>query len=248
MKKQILYLSLTLVINLNQSQNIWEKPEDFRENTLLVFQECEADSNLNVGPKGSGVLWDFLGLKKKENKIYQEEIVSLKKTPFHKEFPMANLAEKHQENEWVIFNKKDNQNYLYGFVNPAAKLKIKYTDPMLFMQRPVKFGDSLTDTFKKEFEVNQMKMIGSGTITIVADGQGTLVLPNGTFHDVVRIKITIINLDAPVQYANFPSKSTQITYVWFDKQHTSAILKIDKTISAYFKEFEVKFLLEEKTN
>lgn len=242
-KNQILLV--VLFSNLIVRGQSFENPENFKAGTVLKFQECQTDS-IFPGSSGKNRVWDFSKLKQKTNSILTEEIVNANKTPYKKDFKEADFAEKNSDGTWVFYKINNNQNFLTGYVDDNSKMKMMYSDPMLFAKRPVQFSDSITDTFKRTYTVNQMDMTGSGTITIVADGTGTLILPNGTFENVLRIRIEIIQLDAPVQYASWPSKSIQKTWTWFDNKHTSALLKIDITESPYFNNKEVKYLLEEK--
>ncbi len=145
----------------------------------------------------------------------------------------------------MFFNLTENENYLIGFADEKSNLIIHYSDPMIFMKRPIQFGDSISDSFKRTYNINGMDMTGTGTIHVVADGTGTLILPNGKYENVIRIKIEIIQLDAPVQYSSWPSKSVQKTWVWFDGKHTSALLKIDQTESPYYKDKNVRYLIKE---
>lgn len=243
MKKNQLIIFLVLTSLLLRSQ-IFENPENFIEGTMLRFQECYADS-VYPGPAGKNQVWDFSRIRSKTNSIFKEEIVRTDKTPYKKDFKNSDFAEKNSDGTWVFYKIHQNQNLLMGYADDKAKMKMIYTEPMLFAKRPIQFGDSITDTFKRTYSVNQMDLSGTGTITIVADGTGTLILPNGIFENVLRIRIETIQMDAPAQYASWPSKSIQKTWTWFDNKHASALLKIDITESPYFNDKEVKYLLDE---
>jgi hypothetical protein len=212
----------------------------------MEFYECRSDS-VNPGQGGSNQVWDFGYLEKKSDEILIEKIIYTKESKYKKEFKTAEFAEKNSDGSMVFFNLTENGNQLVGFANEKSKLIIKYSDPMIFMKRPIQFGDSISDIFKRTYNINGMDMTGTGTINVVADGTGVLILPNGKYDKVLRIKIEIIQLDAPVQYASWPSKSVQKTWVWFDEKHTSALLKIDQTDSPYFKDKNVRYLIKEST-
>jgi flagella basal body P-ring formation protein FlgA len=235
-----------VVLNLNLLAQVYHNPENFKIGQIMEFYECIADS-INPGPRGTNQFWDFSKLRKKSDEILTERIVKTSETPYKKEFKQAEFAEKNSDGTFVFFNKTENENQLLGFMDENSKLSIQYSDPMLFMKRPIKPGDSISDSFKRKYKINGMDMVGTGTIHVVADGTGTVILPNGKFDNVLRIKIEIIQLDAPVQYSSWPSKSIQKTWVWFDNRHSSALLKIDQTESPYFNEKSIKYLINEKT-
>ena len=71
-----------------------------------------------------------------------------------------------------------------------------------------------------------------------------LILPNKTYENVLRVKIVQKTINKIIQY-NSESITHTTTYVWFDKLHTSALLKIDKTESDYFNDYSIQYLLRE---
>ena len=140
-------------------------------------------------------------------------------------FPSANLVEKYSDGSFVYVNKTLNENYLVGYIdtttsNPA----INYPNPMLFAKRPLNYGTIIKDTFT---------ISGSsalGIVTIDPDAYGTLILPNGTYTNTLRVKISQVH-----------QWFTSIVYVWFDGIHTSALVKVDNQPS-------VEYLLSETTD
>lgn len=81
---------------------------------------------------------------------------------------------------------------------------------MLNAKRPLNYGTVVTNTFT---------LSGSqalGIITLDPDGYGTLILPNGTYNNVLRVKITQVH-----------PWFTYTVHVWFDGNKKSALLKID---------------------
>jgi len=132
-----------------------------------------------------------------------------------------------------------------GFVDQDEDMEIQYSKPMLFAKRPIKYLDSISDNFKTTFTRQNMDFEGNGKVNIVADGYGTLILPNKKYESVLRVKITQNTTTTIKQYGS-KSEMLNTTYVWFDNNHTSALLKIDITKSAYYNDKTVQFLIKEK--
>lgn len=190
-------------------QPVVNNAEDFNIGMVLQFQKC-SPVNINPGNAGANQVWDFSGLQPLPG-ITTEWMVSPSSTPFGSAFPTANLVEKYSDGRFVYVNKSGNQNYLVGFADTTSPYPpTSFPDPMLFAQRPLVFGTVVTDTFT---------LAGSpatGIITIDPDAWGTLILPYGTFNNVLRVKITEVH-----------PWFTSIVYTWFDGVHASALLKMD---------------------
>ncbi len=216
--------------------------EDFSVGAVLKFMNCKSD-NVEPGNAGAKQTWDFSKLESLKDTL-TEWMVDPTKTPQGDIFPNANLAEKYSNGKYVYLENNGKQSLLAGFVEERSKVFIKYLDPVLICQRPLTFKTIITDKFSEEFTVNNMDFTGAGTATINADGYGTLILPNGKFDNVLRVKITRTQKDTLIQYNNI-STTISTSYIWFDETHTSALLKIDATDSGSYKRKEVEYLLSE---
>lgn len=243
MKKIFLVGQMILLSAVIFGQTEIKNAENFTEGMILIFQHCESD-NISVGQSGKNKTWDFSLLIKKEGEQLTEEMIAPDETDLKSEFPDANLVEKHSDGRLVFMKKMTTENYLVGFVDTESGLKINYLKPMIFAKRPLKYGDKYGGEYEVEYSTRGMDFKGKGTISIVADGYGTLILPNGKYENVLRVKITQIQTDKLIQYQSESTTET-ISYVWFDNEHTSALLKIDETKSAYYNSKSVQFLLEE---
>lgn len=224
------------------SQQI-DHAQDFKIGTTLTFQNCNGEG-VSAGERGMNQTWDFSSLKEKSTEIITEKMVAPEDTPKHKVFPIANLVEKYSDGRSVYLFKKKNENLMLGFVGAANDITIKYKKPLLVAKRPIKYGDSIMDTYKTAYSVRGMNFKGGGTVNLTVDGSGTLILPNGTYQNVLRVKTAQIQNDTIEQYLSVTETKTT-TYTWFDKNHTSALLKISKIESNYFDQKTVGYLLKE---
>lgn len=243
MKKIYLLGQIILLSSFVFGQVEIKNAENFDNGTTLVFQNCESD-NVSVGKSGKKQTWDFSNLIVKEGEKTIEEMISPDETEYKDKFPNANLIEKYSDGRLVFMNKSETENHLLGFVGTESDMVMSYPKPMLFAKRPIKFGDKFSDDYTTEYTVKGMDFKGNGTISIVADGYGTLILPNGTYENVLRVKITQSQTDKLIKYQSENTTET-VTYVWFDNEHASALLKIDETKSTYYNSKSVQFLLEE---
>ncbi|MEI7523181.1 MAG: T9SS type A sorting domain-containing protein [Mariniphaga sp.] len=76
-----------------------------------------------------------------------------------------------------------------GYVNSDLKITLKYSDPVVKMKYPFSFGASFTDHFigiGTYSETNTIDFFGDHTVT--ADAYGTLILPDRTIENTLRVK------------------------------------------------------------
>lgn len=87
-----------------------------------------------------------------------------------------------------------------------------YSDPMQVLAFPVTDGLDVTDPLAATFTSNGIDFTRTGTTHIQASGWGTLITPEGTFTDVVRVRLEIDIADAS-SVLNVTYNT--ITYMWY---------------------------------
>lgn len=236
-----LFATCFVINNINAQEN-YSNIENFKDGTILVFQECATDI-FETENTGKNVTWDYSNLKKSD-KTNTQWIVSPKEVDEAGAYPEATLVEKYADGKYVFLQTDKTKTYLLGFVDEKSNVKINYPQPVLIAKRPISYSDIFTDLYTTTYSVNGMDFLGKGTVTIEADGFGTLILPNKTYTNTLRIKITQNQSDKLKQY-NSTNNMTIVTYVWFDKNHTSALLKMTETKSQYHSDKIIEYLLSE---
>jgi hypothetical protein len=227
------------------SQPTIQNMENFSIGTVLKFKECNS-AGVNAGPSGASVTWDFSSLTLLPDTT-TELIIAPSEAPHDSLFPSANMVEKYSDGRYVYFEKTSTENKLHGFADDGSGFLIKYPNSMLFARRPITYQDSISDIYTTSFTSSGFDFRGQGTATIEADGYGTLILPNDTYNNVLRVKITQSQVDTIIQFGSTYQTNTE-TYAWFDGTHNSALLKIDSTISPTFQQKSVSYLLSETTS
>lgn len=242
MKHKIFLVLFLLIPLFGIAQPEVKNAEDFQLGTVLKFQSCDT-IGVVAGNSGANQTWDFSKLKQKSDTI-TEWMVNPSETPYKDKFPTANQVEKYSNGSYVYVNKEKEQSNLLGYVSPY--MTITYPKPVVFAKRPISYQGKFSTDFTNKFNTSGMDFSGGGTATIEADGYGDLVLPNKTYKNVLRVKITQMQTDTIKQY-NSTTSMTILTYAWFDGVHTSALFKISYTKSPSFNSKEVEYLLSETT-
>jgi hypothetical protein len=126
-----------------------------------------------------------------------------------------------------FINKTSSANYMLGIVDSASLFTTKYPNSILTSTRPFTYMSAVTDTFTTNY-IFSGTVTGGGILNMTADGYGTLKLPNGTYNNVLRIKISYVQNDTgSVGPTPFYITTTNNAYRWYDNNHSSALLSWD---------------------
>ncbi len=198
----------------------------------LYMTDCDTNG-ITTGNSGASVTWDYSKLIKLNGPDTKTKIEYVEPSSgiYHEKFPNANIAMK-SEDSYVYF-KFDGTNYERMGLAAEEGYEI-LNDLELIMKYPFTYQSNISDKFSGEFKVfnEEMEIImkRGGTINAVADAYGTLILPNGTFENVLRVKHTQIvydTIDVGVPgMPNITHKTETVTYSWLNDTFKSAILSI----------------------
>jgi Secretion system C-terminal sorting domain len=219
--------------------------EDFSIGNVLKFVHCDS-TGVYAGSSGNNVTWNFSSLIPIPSDTETEWMVTPASTTHGGLFPGANQVEKYSNGQFVYVNKSAGATYLVGFVDTVNNIVLHYYDSMLFALRPISYGSTTIDTFKNKFSSGPYNFSGGGTSTIHADGYGTLILPTGTYTNVLRVTIIQSEIDTLLN-PHSTSVTTTVSHAWFDGVHTSSLLKIDSTKSSQYATKTVQYLADEIT-
>lgn len=98
---------------------------------------------------------------------------------------------------------------------------IAFTDPYKFLQFPVTYQQSFNDNFA----MSGPDFIRQGSINSIIDGYGTLITPHGTYHNVLRQKLTETSTMS-TQGASLNYIITQYNWYQANAHHQIATLTI----------------------
>ncbi|SFT41128.1 Por secretion system C-terminal sorting domain-containing protein [Lishizhenia tianjinensis] len=90
---------------------------------------------------------------------------------------------------------------------------IVYSDPQLAMFFPMTLNDAQTDAFTATMTGQGMTIDRTGTTTVTIDGEGTLILPNQTYQNALRVHVTSTIEDAYMGQV-YATTTTEV-YAWY---------------------------------
>jgi len=134
------------------------------------------------GRTGTNLVWDFSKLKL-VNESYRVEFFEPKNEL--KDTALITCVEHRTMYPYALIG---GRLFSLGFENPGFRMQ--YDIPELNLSFPFQYGDSLTETFVGHGQYRHtMQSEMEGTVTLVADATGTLILPDeDTLKGVIRVR------------------------------------------------------------
>ena len=140
---------------------------------------------LSPGNGGENQIWDFSSVVNTEQ--HSILFTSPGSTPNGADFPGATVAQEVDAPSGVFTYSQFNASGVFANGTDAVGFSITHlTDPRQALVFPMGYNNGWSDSFSGEMTGFPSGTI-SGTITGTADGYGTLMLPWGTFSNVLRV-------------------------------------------------------------
>lgn len=174
----------------------------------FTYNTC---SYINPGGSGASQTWDFSSMN--NNSSITVNMVTPSSTTYGSSFPLANVA-------WTT---SSTANYFkisstafqnYGLYYSAYV--IPYSNPEDMLRYPFSYNDTYNDTWATQFVSGGYIFYRTGTTTVTADGYGTLITPNGTYLDVLRVHLEQ-NYQDSAYISGYPNIITYNNnqYLWY---------------------------------
>lgn len=199
-----------------------------------------ASDYVNPGSAGTGVTWDLSAMTD------NSQVTVVASTNSGGTFPTANMKMTQSNGGVIYYNISASKMELVGL--DAGTTVFTYSNPQTYMQFPVTSSYNYTDACAASFSVSGYAFNRAGTIQSEYSGTGTLITPEGTFTDVVRIKSTQTNTDT---YAGGTIISSIVAYNWYkagvnhELANVSDITGAQTSQSAYYTSVPANLGLEE---
>ncbi len=143
--------------------------------------------NFNPGASGANVTWDFSGLSSSSMDTW--EFLSSSTHTAGPDYPAANCYSDDGSNA-SFWNMSTSEWAFIGGLLSSGNIIESYTDKREMVIFPMTFGTVYNETFSGTHENTLVPVTydRGGTITLEADGYGTLIMPYGTIHNCLRLK------------------------------------------------------------
>lgn len=172
----------------------------------------------DVGPAGPNQVWNFSDLKAEGD--LTSYMLDAKQTPKGNLIPEANAVIQEGSN---LFYFAVSKNIIEEYGLASGNAVYRYDKPLVKMKFPFRYGDKYEGQFHGT-DVNNQSVQLNGTFKIEVDAYGTLMLPNATIKNVIRLKST--RTDGTGNLTN-----STVTYRWYSTDVRYPLLTIITYVS-----------------
>lgn len=227
MRKLLLLFSIVYSISAGAQSLVMTKaafePVVGDTNKAYVVDTSYYTLGLNVGLTGANTLWTYNNLLASGN-IITSAYVDPSAVPASTNYAGCTIVQKSGalNTFYKSVSSPSTQTEFQG-IN-SSSITMNFSNTAVNMRYPFTFGNVITDNFGGAFTFS-LSGTASGNATVIADGSGTLVLPNGgVYNNVLRVK--------SIQNTNFSAliiggTMKQTTYAWYDASQKFPILSIN---------------------
>lgn len=223
--KQI-YLLLTLCISTGAiAQPTMNNALNYSIGDSIEYKRCDS-STFVPGNAGANQIWNFSSLTVIDSYIIKIENPA--NTSNGSQYPTSTIAQLSPGGAELYVKNSGNSYEVVGIVESSSNLNMSYNNTQKILERPVNYNDSLIDTFTSQYTYSGQSITGGGVATTKADGYGTLVLPDSTYNDVLRVRSSFFQNDS-VSGSPIPININlqQTSYLWFVSAFAEPILRSD---------------------
>jgi Secretion system C-terminal sorting domain len=158
---------------------------------------------ISEGPGGAGVTWDLSGMTTTGTGTLDMNAPS----PL---FPLTNITRYDAAGGSYFEDHNATGQYAHGI--EGTGVIITFQDIMQLMAFPLSDATYASDTHAATFTSGGFPFTRVGTTVIEGDGYGTLITPDGTFTDVVRVRLDQVYTDT---YSMGTFNTVVEVYQWY---------------------------------
>ncbi len=171
-------------------------------------------SGFDPGASGAGVTWDFSDLSLTGSSIGYN-FITPEASGHAATFPGATVAAELDGGSYAYYKINASEYTLIGLYTAASTLV--YSDPETYMTFPMTMGTTSDDDLHCEYTTG-VETIRDGSISVEADAYGTLILPGGTYTNVLRVVLHEVYSD---EFVGLPYTSDyDFTHYYFLREGT----------------------------
>ncbi|MBT2619869.1 T9SS type A sorting domain-containing protein [Chryseobacterium sp. ISL-6] len=182
--KKLIFTSLILMgIGIAAQPTVTRLALDKINVTTNVYHADVSTGTLSPGPSGAGQTWNF-------SSYVGTPVITTKIYPCPGQtncsrFPTANrLSELVGSDTYDYLLNSDAEATTIGNFSGMGNVTMTYSDPLINYKFPVNYLQEFTDTY--QFSTPGTTETGQQSFKV--DGYGTVITPNGTFPNALRIK------------------------------------------------------------
>ncbi len=189
-----------------------------------MFSTWQCDSTaINPGASGSGVLWNFSTILTHSSVINNYTATANTNTSYP--IPGVQLGSVTNNLSYYKSSASDLKYWGGNILVSGLAANLIYSAPAIVAAYPMSLNTSSTSATSGSISIPALSQTGpfTGNSNTIADGQGTLVIPNGTYTSVYRV-VTTQTLNFTVQLGS--GSVTQKNYDYYNLGTKEALFSI----------------------
>lgn len=221
MKTSLLFLKLFLISFLFGSTVNAQIVLDSNRKPVVgdSFTTSDMDTTgVHEGASGSNILWDFSNVAATGTQ-WTANYINPSEVPGDSLFPDADVAVNYDELSYSFYDTESNTVHALGMA--FKDFSIVYFNTEKVSEYPFTFNSTFLDNFQAEYELEKGLIVHNIGITqFTGDAFGNIVLPDGSSHNALRVKIFRQTADT-MFIMGIPASTTEFkatTYEWYTNE------------------------------
>lgn len=229
MKKLYLLASFVVCSSILFAQPTVQYPQNAPEIGDVIEIQYVSSNGLSPGPSGANVTWDYSTI----SSTYGGQIIAIAPSaaPSGSQFPTASVA-LNMGDTLFTFVLANTDGYFYlgseTLIGNMPSLLI-YSDSRTFLKFPFTYEDTYFDTYKGIITTSMANLHVSAITEMFADAYGTLILPDGTYNNVLRTVTVEAEIDSVFVSGVFIKEIFvgRTQYSWFAQDSEGPLMSIE---------------------
>lgn len=178
----------------------------------------------NPGASGANQTWDFSTLSGQTATV---NYIDPSTAPQGSSFGSANICIDNSGQQYQFYNNSSTGQELLGGYLPSSNGTVIYSNPEKIMEFPCSYQTNWSDSLSGS---QSSGITRAGTVTGDGDAYGTLILPNGTYNNVLRVKV-VENYEDSFMSIPIATTSNTIYFFYLEGQHSPILALTDANIA-----------------
>ena len=212
--KKIIYALLIFVLPVSTwAQPVLDSAEYYHVGQIFNYRHC---SSVTPGPSGASQTWNFASVT---DSLIEIDTVLSATTPANALLTFNGITS--------YLSISDTETAVTG-IDFGTQASVSYNSAITSVLHPMSYLDTATSSFTESLTA-AVNGTGAGNSLMKVDGYGTLITPQGTFNNVLRVRFNQTEIDT-TGLGN--ETITVVSYRWFDSTHQYPLMRIDSMVGA----------------
>ncbi|MCW3077484.1 MAG: C-terminal target protein [Bacteroidetes bacterium] len=186
-------------------------------------------ANLSLGSPGTAQIWNYTNITiSPSTSVTANSYVSPTAAPNAASFPAGvNIATTTDGASYNMFGYTSSDITFYGIDDP--NFIAVFQNPEKYITFPFSYGMISTDTYSASFTYSAIPITINGTVTVTADGWGTLNTPGNSYANTLRLKIQDKSIQTTGAFGT--TTNTSVGYSYFNGASKFELLSVQTQTS-----------------